>query len=278
MAEPLPARPTFREYRRVARKSLDNWWIFRVERSQSMPLSFLLYRWAPWVRPNHVTVSAAVLGLTSLAVLALRLPFYWVALVGLQFWRIMDGIDGELARTKRLSSMLGEYLDSGFDTLLWPLCFAGLALHYHPVDHRLTYLAAAILLALYMTRLAVLVRSHNLWKRGIAIVDLGGRPTDELERIKGEGGSLVTRAGFRLLRLYAHYIQGYVILNWTTLALLVDLANDRAGWVDLPLGGAIMLLYYAPILVMPPAVMFGLAQRIRAMDRERQARAPARAP
>lgn len=265
--EPLPSRPRFREYQKVARKSLDNWWIYHVERAQSIPLSFLVYRWLPAVRPNHVTLAAAVLGLASLAVLAVDPPYALWAVVGLQMWRIMDGVDGELARTKRLSSMLGEYLDSGLDTLLWPLCFGALALHYHAVDHRLIYLAGAILVALYTTRLAVLVRSHNFWKRGITNAELGGRPTDELERIRSEGGSFMTRAGFRLLRLYAHYINGYVILNWTTFALLVDVANARYDWVGFPLGGAIMLLYYSPLLVMPPAVMAGLALRIRAMDR-----------
>ena len=265
--EALPAKPTFREYRRVARKNLDNWWIYHVERSQSIPLSFLVYRFLPWVRPNHVTCAGAALGLTGLAIIAADPSWVLFALIGLQLWRTMDGVDGELARTKKMSSMLGEYLDTGFDTLLWPLCFASLALHYHAIDHRLAYLAAAILLALYMTRLAVLVRSHNFWKRGIAITDLGGRPTDELNRIKEEGGSFVTRAGFRLLRLYAHYIQGYVILNWTTLAILADFANEQYAWVDFPLGGTVMLLYFSPLLVMPPAVMGGLALRLRAMDR-----------
>jgi len=263
----LPAKPTFREYRQVARKATDNWWIYHVERSQSMPLSFLIYRTMPWIRPNHVSCAAAFLGLVSLAIIALRPSFWWVALIGLQVWRTMDGIDGELARTKRLASVLGEYLDSGFDTLLWPLSFAALALHYHSVDHRLTYLAMGILLALYMTRLAVLVRSHNLWKRGVSITGLGGRPTDELQRIQEEGASLATRAGILLLRFYAHIIQGYVILNWLTFALLLDLVNAQAGWVGFPLGGAVFLLYYSPMLVMPPAVMLGLALRLRAMDR-----------
>lgn len=264
---PLPRHPSFAEYRRVARKALDNRWIRHVERAQSIRVSYLVYRFLPGVRPNHVTLAGAAIGLCSLALLALRGDLWWVSVLGLQAWRILDGVDGELARTKRMASLVGEYLDSALDTLLWPTVFVGLALHYHEGAHHLSSLALAVVLALYLTRLAVLVRSHNLWKRGVRLEDVGGRPTDELASLQGQGGSLATRAGVRLMRLYAHYVQGYVTLNLASLALVADWAGRRWGAPVEPLGGTVLLAYYAPMLLILPAVFLGMVLRIRAMDR-----------
>ncbi|QDG38332.1 CDP-alcohol phosphatidyltransferase family protein [Alteromonas mediterranea] len=76
------------------------------------------------VAPNHVTLAGFVLGL--LAVPFIILNWWWMALCCIIFNRVLDGIDGELARYQKSSSSAGGYLDICLDFLFYasiPLAF-----------------------------------------------------------------------------------------------------------------------------------------------------------
>ncbi|MEG3767284.1 CDP-alcohol phosphatidyltransferase family protein [Alteromonas sp. 14N.309.X.WAT.G.H12] len=74
--------------------------------------------------PNHVTIAGFLLGL--LAVPAIVINAWGLALFFIALNRICDGVDGELARLQNSSSSAGGYLDICLDFLFYaaiPLAF-----------------------------------------------------------------------------------------------------------------------------------------------------------
>jgi phosphatidylglycerophosphate synthase len=70
------------------------------------------------VKPNHVTIFAALVGILCGLVTA-RGGYGWMLLgaLGFQANSILDGIDGEIARAKLLESSLGQWLDTVADDI-----------------------------------------------------------------------------------------------------------------------------------------------------------------
>ncbi|MCY7324805.1 MAG: CDP-alcohol phosphatidyltransferase family protein [Microbacteriaceae bacterium] len=65
----------------------------------------------PWISPDRLTVAGLVLGLASAGAAALTL--WWPALVLWLVSRILDGLDGSLARLRRSSEVAGAGGSSG---------------------------------------------------------------------------------------------------------------------------------------------------------------------
>lgn len=85
----------------------------------SMRLTRLLARRSLAVTPNHVTITAILVGFTA-AVLASRESYALVALAGvlLEVNSILDSSDGELARLRYQYSKLGQWLDNLSDDIV----------------------------------------------------------------------------------------------------------------------------------------------------------------
>ncbi|MCP5082357.1 MAG: CDP-alcohol phosphatidyltransferase family protein [Alphaproteobacteria bacterium] len=93
------------------RKSTDGIVSAYINRSLSLPISRLLV--STFVSPNQVTVIAFLLGIAG--VLFIASLEYWMTLAGAIFLKlgsIVDGVDGELARMRVQSSVVGEWLDT----------------------------------------------------------------------------------------------------------------------------------------------------------------------
>jgi phosphatidylglycerophosphate synthase len=97
------------------RKSADGV-VAKVDRYVSLGIS----RWLMHlpIRPNHVTVLAALLGLVC-AMSEARGGYFFMLLgaLGFQANSILDGIDGEIARAKLLESRLGQWMDTLADDI-----------------------------------------------------------------------------------------------------------------------------------------------------------------
>lgn len=103
------------------RKSVDGYVSRWFNRSVSLFISRRLVRYR--ISPNQVTLGATVFGLAGAGLAAVG--GYWPVLAGavlLQVNSIIDGVDGELARIKVQSSLLGEWLDTLGDALV-NICF-----------------------------------------------------------------------------------------------------------------------------------------------------------
>ena len=77
------------------------------------------------VRPNAVTVSGFVIGLTVMPLLAVE--WYWAALAVILTNRLFDGLDGAVARNWEITD-LGGYLDIVCDFVFYSAVVFGFAL------------------------------------------------------------------------------------------------------------------------------------------------------
>jgi phosphatidylglycerophosphate synthase len=88
-------------------------------------LSVRVTRWVlAWSRvsPNQITVVSFVIGLAAAAAFAATDP--WVVAVGLAAFHVhvlLDYVDGEVARCRRMESVSGAYLDLMTDRVTFPL-------------------------------------------------------------------------------------------------------------------------------------------------------------
>ncbi|KAA0011251.1 CDP-alcohol phosphatidyltransferase family protein [Billgrantia pellis] len=102
---------------------LDRW---------TMPLTQPPLRWlarrldACGIRPDQMTVTAFVIGMFALPLLALE--WYLPALIAILLNRLGDGVDGAMARLSGRASDAGGFLDIGLDFVFYAAVVLGFAL------------------------------------------------------------------------------------------------------------------------------------------------------
>ncbi|CAM3919008.1 CDP-alcohol phosphatidyltransferase family protein [Rheinheimera salexigens] len=107
-----------------------------------IPIVKQLSRWQ--LTPNQLTVVGFAIGMLALPLLAFE--YYYAALVMIILNRILDGLDGALARWQNSSSAAGGYLDISLDFLFYAAVPLGFAL----ANPEQNALAAAVLLASFI--------------------------------------------------------------------------------------------------------------------------------
>jgi phosphatidylglycerophosphate synthase len=113
--DPASARQAERVLLSSLRKNADGV-VARFDRYLSLAISRHLL--ALPIRPNHVTLFAALVGIACGCVVA-QGGYAWMLVGALVFQgnSILDGVDGEIARAKLLESPTGEWLDTLADDL-----------------------------------------------------------------------------------------------------------------------------------------------------------------
>lgn len=106
--------PSIAELRPIAqgvKVSGDRRWTYRAFRQVSIYITWLLLHTG--VTPNQVTVASLITAGAGLGLVAFGSP--WVALVGyllLFVYHLLDRVDGEIARFRKIYSLRGIYLDN----------------------------------------------------------------------------------------------------------------------------------------------------------------------
>ena len=117
------------------------------------------------VQADHVTIIGFIIGLVSVAMLAIGMPGW--GLVFLLLNRLADGVDGELARLHGATDA-GGFLDITLDFIFYALFPLGFAI----ADPSQNALASAILIASFVgTGASFLAFSAMAEKRGIDHLD-----------------------------------------------------------------------------------------------------------
>jgi|TARA_B100000315_G_scaffold110450_1_gene101288 phosphatidylglycerophosphate synthase len=76
------------------------------------------------ITPNQITLFSIVAGMTSCILLATAIPIYFfIGALILELYYVIDAVDGQLARYKKLSSMTGGYLDYVSNYIVHPCVF-----------------------------------------------------------------------------------------------------------------------------------------------------------
>jgi phosphatidylglycerophosphate synthase len=118
----------------------------KYDRAISLAISSRLMRFP--VTPNHATIVAGLIGLTS-GFLASRGGALWLLAGALCYLasNIVDGIDGELARAKLLESRLGQWLDTLSDDATNLTFWVGTAIGCYRTWHDPTSLVLGAVIA-----------------------------------------------------------------------------------------------------------------------------------
>ncbi len=125
------------------------------------------------IRPNHVTAVDLVIGVASGVAIAFDHPSLGGALFLIA--RLVDCVDGELARQQGTSSKFGEYFDLVAGTATYLAFFAGLAVwsYAHARADYVTVLLVVVLAAVLVNTALLLARHLLLRDRGDEFPTLG---------------------------------------------------------------------------------------------------------
>ncbi len=125
------------------------------------------------LRPNHVTAVDLVVGLASGVVIAIDHPDLGALLFLMA--RLIDCVDGELARIQGTASKFGEYFDLFAGTCTYLSFFAGLAVwsYLHENGEFVSVLLLIVLAAVMLNTVLLLVRQKFLHDRTDEFPTLG---------------------------------------------------------------------------------------------------------
>lgn len=173
------------------------------------------------VHPNLVSVIAMVVGLA--AVIAILQEQYWLALL---FWlanRVLDGLDGVVARVHQKQSDFGGYLDLLLDFVIYlavPIAF--IVVHPTPFNlwAGLALISVYVLNTISWTVLAALLEKRN--------VQTTARLTS-MEMPAGLIEGTETIAVYTLFFLMPDYV-GYIF--WIFAGLVLFTACQRIVWAS----------------------------------------------
>jgi phosphatidylglycerophosphate synthase len=173
------------------------------------------------VHPTTVTVLAALIGIA--AAFAAWQGAYLAALGLWALNRILDGLDGTLARLTDQQSDLGGYLDIVLDHVIYIAIPLGLALHANTAE---AYLALAVLLgSFYLNGASWMYLAALLEKR-----NAGAAAQGEMTTVTMPGGLIEGAETVVLFSLFLLIPDAIVALFSLMAVLVVITAIQRVVW------------------------------------------------
>lgn len=196
---------------------LDRYLIGPLARVLAPPARVLARR---GVRADHITLAGFAIGLLALPLLASG--WFALALVAILANRLLDGLDGAVARAGRPTDR-GAFLDIALDFFFYGLIPFGFAL-YDPMANALP--AAALILAFIGTGSSFLAFAVVAAKRGLANADY---PAKGIYFLGGLTEGTETIAVFVAMCLWP---SAFAVLAWgfAGLCLLTTLFRWLRGW------------------------------------------------
>lgn len=128
MVVEMKVHPSIKELREICQKPVINencWYARNFTRRISIYFT-KLFLYTP-LSANQITVLMTVIGVLCGFLFAFGNVIY--SLLGallLQFWYVLDHVDGEVARYKKIQSLTGEYLDYLAHVIVHPAVFVGI--------------------------------------------------------------------------------------------------------------------------------------------------------
>ena len=99
------------------------------------------------ITPNQITLISGLFGIIGSILLFMNDPLYLVlAGIFLQLFCILDGVDGDVARAKKMQSLFGKWFDVFFDKLNDFLIILGLSVGQYWRTNDITFLYLGIIL------------------------------------------------------------------------------------------------------------------------------------
>lgn len=173
------------------------------------------------VHPTTVTVAAALVGVA--AGLAAWLGAYWPAIVLWAINRVLDGLDGTMARSSGRQSDLGAYLDVVLDHVVYAAVPLGLAL---ATNTAVAYLALALMLSSFYVNASTWMYLAAIFEKRHA----GASARGELTGVTMPAGLIEGSETVLFYTLFLIFPGALVPLFGLMAALVAITAMQRAIW------------------------------------------------
>ncbi len=116
--------PELRQLLQEPRKAVDTWYGRYVMRAASIYVTRLAVQRG--FTPNQVTAVSLIVGLLSALAFSCRLWFLGIVLIN--GWYLLDHVDGEVARYTKTSSHSGFFFDTVINYIIEPFLFLGIGI------------------------------------------------------------------------------------------------------------------------------------------------------
>ncbi len=172
------------------------------------------------ITPNQITLLSIVVGIISSIMFAVAIPVYFLAgALILELYYVIDAVDGQLARYKKLSSMTGGYFDYVSNYIVHPCVFfcIGLGLVRHSGD------ILPIVFAFSASVSVSLISVFSECKYNVFVSAIKKDSSVKVKKVTGEGKSEVKLSFSRYLFSLLHKLCTYpTIMN---IIVLVSVLN-----------------------------------------------------
>lgn len=196
----------------------------QLRRATSKPLNAMAAALdVPWITPDRLTIAGLVIGLSSAALAAAQ---WWVlALIAWLLSRVLDGLDGTLARRRRAAASIprqpnaseaGGFLDITADFVVYGATVVGLAIGATTAFGAPWWPFLLVLFSYYINGAAFLAFSSIAERTGRTVSDADNRSLFFLGRI-AEGGETVF---VHTLWLALPFIAWQIALVWSLIVFV----------------------------------------------------------
>jgi phosphatidylglycerophosphate synthase len=211
-------------------------------RRLSAPITAALLRTS--VTPNQVTAAFVALGLVG-GLLQIEQEVRAISIAGalvLQLCLVVDCVDGDIARARRLYSVRGPYLDMVGHRLIHAVLFFSIGLGLYRRSGEACWLVEAA--GASFGELAFTLVLYAKWRALLDYPDLLRRELERIERAPAEDrkalkAALGRRAAIHPLVWPYHIVFGIDYPGVLLAAVLVGAAVDGLGWI---------LIFYGTVL------------------------------
>jgi len=206
----------------------------QLRRAVSKPLNAVASALdVPWITPDRITVAGLVIGLSSAALAATQL--WALAVVAWLFSRVLDGLDGTLARRRRAAasdprsgtaSEAGGFLDIVADFVVYGATVLGIAIGATTAFGAPWWPFLVVLFAYYINGAAFLAFSSIAERTGRTLSDDDNRSLFFLGRI-AEGGETVF---VHTLWLLLPFIAWQIAIAWSIVVMVSAVQRVIVGY------------------------------------------------
>jgi len=200
-----------------------------LRRAMSRPLASLAARVdLPWVTPDRLTVAGLVIGVGSAGLAAVQ--WWWLALAAWLVSRVLDGLDGELARRRRarnpqdIVSEAGGFLDITADFVVYGTTVVGVAIGAANGFGAPWWPFLAVLLAYYINGATFLAYSSIAERTGRQIDD--GRSLSFLGRVAEGAETIAVHSAWLIVPAFAWQIA----IGWAVVVSISAVQRMIAGY------------------------------------------------
>jgi len=236
MIEPL------KELNRICQKpqykQVGNWMVRHIIRDAALPITWLLLHTS--ATANQVTLVSLIVGLVGIFCLIFSSKgFFLLGVLLLQFWYLLDHVDGQIARYRGTACLTGRFFDFMTHHIIHSVLFFGLGFYCFQKTGNLFFNFCAFLTSISITAFNLIhdTKCKTFYEKLLTMKSAEILPKGKVEAGLPEAGTLSSLK--RIFSLLHKSAEIHVVMNILTLAAFFEVFVKHA----LDLRMTLFLLY-----------------------------------